>query len=98
MSHVDVLLLPAIGGVIFFKRLFCPKARAESNLKTLPGALNRVLAWVLSFEARVIPRIKFFVGASIICVAQPARPEAETPGQHDDTPGCHAPKGSQQGS
>jgi SAM-dependent methyltransferase len=65
------LLFPLAAGVILGKRLFCPGAMRRSNLKQLPGWLNRVLYRVFALEGRLLRYWNFPFGLSIIAAARP---------------------------
>jgi len=70
ISYFNTILFPIICSILFFNKLFCPRARHESNLKELSAVVNIALTKIFLFEARLLKKINFLFGASLICVAK----------------------------
>jgi len=67
-SYANTILFPAVLGVRYLARCFPSLGRTE--IRPLPGWLNRALTHVLSLEAAWLRRGAFPIGSSGVCLAQ----------------------------
>jgi SAM-dependent methyltransferase len=87
LTYANFLLLPGVVGPVLFQRLFRPRSMYESNLKPLPGPLNRLLGTIFAQEARLLAHRDAAAGSSLFAVAE--RPVGH-PGVWQ-SPGAKAP-------
>ncbi|MBI5524853.1 MAG: class I SAM-dependent methyltransferase [Deltaproteobacteria bacterium] len=68
-SHFNLGILPAMAAVIAFRKAIAGKGAKRSNLRAVPGPVNRLLYRLTSMEARMVGREKAALpaGASIVC-------------------------------
>ena len=69
-SYFNTLLFPVIAGVILMKRLLFPREMYRSNLAPMGRWQNELLYKIFRSEGRLLRRISFPAGASLIAVAR----------------------------
>ncbi len=69
-TYADFLLFPAVAAAIYYNRLFHPRRLYESNLKPLPGWLNRLLGTIFSLETHLLANHDAPYGTSLFCIAE----------------------------
>jgi SAM-dependent methyltransferase len=69
-SYFNTLLLPLQAAVVFWSRWTRPDSQAESLVRPLPPALNRGLTSIVTVESLLLRKLKFPIGASLICTAR----------------------------
>lgn len=68
MSYFNTLLFPLIAGIRVLKKLAGQKDAADDSM---PGPMvNRALTWLFSLERRLLARVSFPIGVSLIAVAE----------------------------
>ena len=68
LSHFNCLLFPAIAPALLVNRLVygLDESDAERILPTVPAGVNKLLSWILSFEAHLVPHVTLPFGVSQI--------------------------------
>ncbi len=69
-SYFNMLLLPVIAAVIFYKRLLHPRDRYASDVQSLPAWQNNIIYKIFAAERKILPRLCLPAGASILLVAR----------------------------
>jgi SAM-dependent methyltransferase len=69
-SYFNMLLLPVIAAVVFYKRLLRPRDMYASDVRPLPKWQNTILYKIFAAERNILPRIRFPAGASILLVGR----------------------------
>jgi SAM-dependent methyltransferase len=67
ISYFNTLLFPLQAAGAIWNRTLRPRSMSETLVKPLPGAVNRVLTGVVSLESVMLRRLRFPIGASLIC-------------------------------
>jgi len=66
-SYFNTLLFPPIAAIRLLRRLSPGREEVRSDFElNQPGAMNRLLARVFSFEARLLPRVEMPFGVSVV--------------------------------
>jgi SAM-dependent methyltransferase len=70
VTYANTLLFPVALVRRMISKLLRPSDRTESDVRPVPGPLNRVLTGVLAVEAPVLERVNLPFGLSIIAIAR----------------------------
>jgi SAM-dependent methyltransferase len=73
-SYFNTFLLPLQAAAVYWYRFTRPDAQAESLVRPLPPAFNRVLTSVVTLESLLLRKLTFPIGASLICTARASEP------------------------
>jgi 2-polyprenyl-3-methyl-5-hydroxy-6-metoxy-1,4-benzoquinol methylase len=67
MSYFNSLLFPLQAAVVLWNRAFSPQSMSESMVKQVPRPVNSALTAIVSLESMLLPKLRFPIGASLIC-------------------------------
>lgn len=71
ISYINFFLFPLVFFVRVFRRFFdSSKINPQSDLKPVHPLINRFLTNVLKIEARLLQKVYFPIGSSIVCIAK----------------------------
>lgn len=77
-QYFNTALFPLIATAILWKRLFRPRDMYRSNIRPVHPLLNRVLYRIFAAESRLVGRLGFPIGASLLAVAGRATGSVES--------------------
>lgn len=69
-TYFNALLLPLVTAVVLYKRLLRPRDMYRSDVEPLPEWQNNILYRIFASERKILPRVWFPAGASILLVGR----------------------------